>query len=241
MKKCLIFSLLFVNLFSCKENKLNNLYSFQYDNEIPLLKIDEYNKLISLKASFPLLVYSPKCSSSCSLFPLYFKNYLKKENVFFPVIYENNISKVNNIFSGNTYLCIIEKGKIKHKEEVSYFNDHEINDYVNTYFKKNEINIINDISFLVKEDDLELSSFSSYSSDSKLSDALVKNNNVLIINDNLIKEFDSEYYKKISNIKYIYFSSFLNDSFYSDFNVDKNENIYNLLSYKDNKYSFEGY
>ena len=241
MKRFVLSLIFLTNIISCKNNKTIPLYSYEYNELVPLLNIDEYNKLIKLKASFPLFIYSPKCSSSCSLFPLYFNNYLKEENVFFPIIYENIISKVDSSFSGNTYLCIISKGNIIDKKEITYFNDHEIRDYISTYTKKNNISIINDISFFIKEDDLSLSNFVSYNEKSKLSPELVKNNDVLIINDNLLNSFDKDYYKKIESFKYIYFSSYLNDSFYLDFNVNKNDNVYNLLSYKNNKFEFSNY
>lgn len=240
MKKILLFLLLIINISSCKKDTKIHLYSFNYDNYLPLLNIDQYNKLIKLEASFPLLVYSPKCASSCSLFTLYLNNYLKEENVFFPIIYESVISKEENIFSGDTYLCIYNKGKIIKKEEISYFNDNEISDFINTYSYKNNVNIICDLSFFVKEDELSLANIISYHNDSKLNKELVKNNEILIINDSLLSSFDTNYYQIIKNYKYIYFSSLLNDIFYSSFNVIKNENIYSKLYFSDDKYILEG-
>lgn len=208
----------------------------------PLLNKNSLERLIKLKASFPLLIYSPKCENTCSTFPYKFNNYLKENKLFFPMIYESIYSSFLNTSEIETSIYIYSKGEVINKTNIKYFNNHEISSYMNKYTSKNNIKILNNISYVSNESNLHLSSFISYKNEtSNLTKELVKENDVLIINDNILESFNEEYYSKIKDFKYIYFSSYLNDDFCSYFNVEKNNNLYSKLSYSNEKFSLVAY
>ena len=236
---------------SCNKNDKISLYNIENvsvndrnekDILVPLLDKTSFEKLLNVKASFPLLIYSPKCENTCSTFPYLFNIYLKENTVFFPLIYESVFSSFLNTSEIETSIYIYSKGKIINKTNIKYFNNHEISSYMNKYTSKNNIKILNNISYVSNESNLHLSSFISYKNEtSNLTKELVKENDVLVINDNILESFNEEYYSKIKDFKYIYFSSYLNDDFCSYFNVEKHNNLYSKLSYSNEKFSLVAY
>ena len=243
MKKYLIVIPISIYLFSC--NKENKIPLYGIDNKfeddsilLPLLSKDSFKKLISKKASFPLLIYSPTCQQSCSTFPYELTSYLKGNRVFFPFIYESVFS-TGNEDSIETSIFIYKEGKIINKTNIDYFNSNDLNSYMNKYSYKNDLTILNSLVFSKKEDIFNLSVFNK--SQYLISKELIKDNDVLLVDDNKLPSFDSEYKNKTKDFKYILFSSYLKDSFYQEFQVEKTNSIYSKLYYSNEKFYLDSY
>ena len=243
MKKILTVILLSSYLFSCNKEDKIPLYGIdnKFEDEsilLPLLSKDSFEKLISKKASFPLLIYSPTCQLSCSTFPYELTSYLKESKVFFPFIYESVFSSINED-SIETSIYLYKEGKVIRKTNIDYFNSNDLNSYMNKYSYKNNLTIVNSLVFSKKEDVFNLSYFEE--NQYLISKEIIKDNDVLLIDDNKLPSFNSEYKNKIKGFKYILFSSFLSDSFYQEFQVEKTNSIYSKLYYSNEKVYLDSY
>ena len=252
MKKIYLFIPFLVNFLSCQKkedieiNKKINLYKINnIDTEsrclTPLLTKENFNYLINKKASFPLLSYSPNCENSCSLFPIYFNNYLKNNNVFFPFIYAiNHEDNVDN----QSYLYLYSDGKEINKVSLDYFKENEIDDYLNQYVEYKDVLICNDLKYASSDSEFNLATFINYKENgfnSFLNIDTFKDKEVLFINQNKINFFDASHDGIINNFKYIYYYSSINNLLLEDFNIEKKDYIYSVLKYENNSFILSEY